>query len=251
MTSSSTTSTTNASIDIGFIIDATGSMADAIDGVKRHIKKIVRGLEQHVGQVCVRTAIVAYRDYQDDIPDSQTREFEVLDFTTDIERFQKFLAGLAAVGGRDEAEDVHTGLEQAVHLNWASASRLVVFIADAPCHGKAYHGSLRIGDDFPNGDKRGRTSLALLTLLKNSCGVNSFKFIHLAPTTKPMVAKWHDELVTNDTTVGTEDWISEDNLEGVYNEAITNSVIHASVTSIGRSGHQDRLRHFDDSAMLA
>jgi hypothetical protein len=36
-------------------------------------------------------------------------------------------------------EDIVGGLNKVLELNWTSNTRLVVHIADAPCHGKKYH----------------------------------------------------------------------------------------------------------------
>ena len=220
------------SIDICFIIDATGSMADAINGVKQHIQDIVTGIRrQYDDTICIRTAVSAYRDYP---LNENSTDHETLDFTTDIERFKCFLDRLSAEGGLDEAEDVMTGLEQAARLNWASASRLIVHIADAPCHGRMYHGHLHIGDDYPNGDKYGRTSKHLFQTLKNVCGVNSFKFIHLNSTTKPMVAIWKTEQTEQTEQTGANNWITEDDLEGIYDNTLTETIVTASMNTITR-----------------
>ena len=57
-----------------------------------------------------------------------------------IEQFKTFVAGVAAQGGKDFTEDVFGGLSAAANLNWRSPNRVLVHIADAPCHGLQYHG---------------------------------------------------------------------------------------------------------------
>ena len=64
------------------------------------------------------------------------------------------------------AEDVFTGLELAAGLNWrAEGPRLLVHIADAPCHGREFYSS-DISDHYPDGDKLGRSLPSLLSKLR-------------------------------------------------------------------------------------
>jgi len=40
---------------------------------------------------------------------------------------------------KDEPEDVFTGLEMAMGVDWQSRVRAIVHIGDAPAHGRAFH----------------------------------------------------------------------------------------------------------------
>ncbi|KAL5477847.1 hypothetical protein EMCRGX_G024696 [Ephydatia muelleri] len=75
----------------------------------------------------------------------------------DAEAFTAFINGIetgAGVGG-DAAEDVLGGLKVVIEqLSWRSndaATKVLIHIADAPCHGQMYHDS-NVGDSYPDGD---------------------------------------------------------------------------------------------------
>ncbi|CAJ0930214.1 unnamed protein product, partial [Mesorhabditis belari] len=128
------------SVDLCFLIDATGSMQPHIDGVKAQIKKIVHNLtseaatKQHVQRL--RLALVAYRDHGDARvkPNSQGSkktfgkvfftsksspeaiegdQFEIFPFSTSEHEFEAFCTKVRAQGGDDQPEDVFGGLEKA------------------------------------------------------------------------------------------------------------------------------------------
>lgn len=120
------------SVDLAFVIDATGSMASYIEGVKRHIRTIIKEVKRTHPGLSLRMAVVAYRDVDD------ANRFEVLDFVSSVEEFESFVATIAAKGGGDLPEDMAGGLQQANHLHWKNTTRVVFCIADAPCHGREY-----------------------------------------------------------------------------------------------------------------
>ena len=49
------------------------------------------------------------------------------------------IAAAVASGGGDFPEDVSGGLQKCTDLSWASRTRIIVHIADAPAHGEEYH----------------------------------------------------------------------------------------------------------------
>ena len=68
---------------------------------------------------------------------------EVLPFTTDLQAFKSFVGSVRATGGGDAAEDVFSGIEAAQALAWEAGSRILVHVADAPCHGCEFHDMVR------------------------------------------------------------------------------------------------------------
>ena len=66
--------------------------------------------------------------------------------------------------GQDFPEDVAGGLHLATGLDWRSSIRLCILIADAPCHGREYHGG--IGDNYPGGCPKGKDPTKLLYQLQ-------------------------------------------------------------------------------------
>ena len=121
-------------VDLVFLLDATGSMADEIDHIKQTVGSIAQRIEQLPGSSAPRFALVAYRDRGDDYV---TRQW---DFTSDIGQFSANLATVEAGGGGDIPESVNAGLHDAIHLQgWADNStgrhlRMIVLVGDAPPH---------------------------------------------------------------------------------------------------------------------
>jgi hypothetical protein len=147
------------SVDLAFVIDATGSMLKHIQNVKRSIRSIVTKCRRTHSSLRLRLAVVAYRDLSDAVP------VEVLDFCSSVERFESFLTSLRAVGGGDTPEDMATGIFHANRLSWAHPTRLVFVVTDAPCHGVEFHG---FDDDYPFGTP-GVRIVSELQRLESSC----------------------------------------------------------------------------------
>ena len=127
-----------------------------------------RMLEVHA-RTALRVAFVGYRDYGEEISQldfvpltiGQVGKRSIRD-AAGMARFVDFVSGVEADGGGDTAEDVFTGLEQAALLSWLShGTRLIIHIADAPCHGTNFHKGV-VDDDYPAGDKLGRSIDSLM-----------------------------------------------------------------------------------------
>lgn len=144
-------------LDVMFIMDCTGSMASWIDASKKELKNIISCItEQHQG-LKIRISFVAYRDFCD----GKKLQYEIQDFTENIDSVRKFIERLNATGGGDECEDVAGGLSNALQQSWRAKTKYAVFIADSPAHGKNYHVSS--SDDYPMGDPNGRKIEDLIT----------------------------------------------------------------------------------------
>jgi Mg-chelatase subunit ChlD len=114
-------------IELAFVLDTTGSMAEEIAAVKQTIQTVADQLK--TAQTDVRIGLVEYKDRSDCI---LTRTFA---FTSDLAAISRDVAGLSADGGGDLPEDMHAGLAAAIDkLQWSpsSVARMVVVIADAP-----------------------------------------------------------------------------------------------------------------------
>jgi len=90
--------------------------------------------------------------------------------------------------GNDEPEDLLGGLDQALHLEWRSFTRLIVLIADAPCHGgKEFH-------DLEESPENARVTdpLRAETLLKVMSGRYQIDlaFCRIKPDTDRMVERF-------------------------------------------------------------
>ena len=117
-------------LDVLFLLDATGSMADEIDRIKETLLSIGRQIADLPQQPSLRTALVAYRDRGDDFV---TRIF---DFNSDVSRLLATIQDLQAEGGNDYPESLNQALHEALaDTSWREESvKLLFLIADAPPH---------------------------------------------------------------------------------------------------------------------
>jgi hypothetical protein len=116
-------------LDLLFLIDATGSMADEIDKLKATVGDIADQIDALPQHPDVRYGLVAYRDRGD--------EFVVRSYHfADLAGFQSRLNELSAAGGGDYPESVNEALYKSVRtIAWRpDAVRMIALIADAPPH---------------------------------------------------------------------------------------------------------------------
>ncbi len=118
-------------LDIMFLIDATGSMADEINQLKENIRAIAAQIDALPAQPNVRFGMVTYRDREDEYL------YNVTDFTSNVEQFAAALANVEAAGGGDYPEDLNEALSRAIHQpEWRveNSVSLIFLVADAPPH---------------------------------------------------------------------------------------------------------------------
>lgn len=116
-------------IDVAFILDTTGSMAEEIASVKSTIQKVTTSLGK--ANVKVRIGLVAFKDRGDEYVT------KVFPMTTDFDSFQREIAGVRAGGGGDTPESVNEGIHVALtKLDWSkdSIGRYAFLVGDAPPH---------------------------------------------------------------------------------------------------------------------
>ena len=118
-------------LDVLFLLDSTGSMADEIDRIKDTLLSISARITDLPSQPDLRFGMVSYRDRGDDYI---TRVF---DFDADAGRFSDTIRSVEAHGGGDEPESLNEALHVALNApewRWGDAIRLVFLLADAPPH---------------------------------------------------------------------------------------------------------------------
>lgn len=116
--------------DIAFIVDATGSMTDEIDFLKKDLLSILEKVQQSQAGVAIRTGAVFYRDKGD------TYLTRSDDFSKPAKTME-FIRKQEADGGGDLPEAVHSALEVTLSsLSWnaAARTRMAFLILDAPAH---------------------------------------------------------------------------------------------------------------------
>lgn len=119
-------------VEVAFVLDTTGSMADLIDGAKKKIWSVADEIRRRSPDADVRFALIGYRDRGD------LYVTEVTDLTDDLHALYGKLVGYQADGGGDWPEAVNEALNAAVtRLTWTDgpgARRLVFLVGDAPPH---------------------------------------------------------------------------------------------------------------------
>ena len=135
--------------DILFLVDCTASMDPFAKAAAQTVGQVLDAVSAECGGVATRASIVGYRDHCE----SMDHRYEFLDFTDDIGAVRDKMTTLAesgCFGGGDGPEDIHGGLNEALGMTWRSNARIIVHIADAPCHGRRFHD---FRDDHPDGFK--------------------------------------------------------------------------------------------------
>ncbi|GIK43627.1 MAG: hypothetical protein BroJett011_74600 [Chloroflexota bacterium] len=118
-------------LDVLFLVDATGSMADEIAKIQGTIFDVSARIDSLPGQPEVRYGMVTYRDRGDAFV-TQTYEF-----TPDVREFSQKLSGVYADGGGDTPESLNEALHEAVNgVEWRGGEtvQLIFLVADAPPH---------------------------------------------------------------------------------------------------------------------
>lgn len=130
----------NEVVEVAFVLDTTGSMADLIEGAKRKIWSIANTVIDIHPNADVRMALIAYRDYGDNYV------VRTYDMSSDIQGLYGHLLKFRAAGGGDTPEAVNEALAASVgDLEWSNqqaAHRMVFLVGDAPPH-----------MDYPDGPK--------------------------------------------------------------------------------------------------
>ena len=117
-------------LDLAFVVDTTGSMADELDWLTKDLARIVRRAKARAPGVSIRYGLVLYRDQGD------AYVVRNMGFTKNLSTMRRWLRGQEASGGGDYPEAAAAALESAVALNWrrGQGERLLFHVADAPPH---------------------------------------------------------------------------------------------------------------------
>ena len=116
-------------VQVGFMVDATGSMADEIDFLKKDLVDIINKSEENLKNYKVETSAIFYRDQDDDYV-VRSKDF------CDIQDCIGFIKQQDANGGGDYEEAVHSALIESMKMSWNknAKARILFVILDAPAH---------------------------------------------------------------------------------------------------------------------
>jgi hypothetical protein len=121
-------------VDIAFVVDATGSMSDEIDFLKLELEDVIRNTFAQHPDLDLHVGSVFYRDKGDEYLSRQ------IDFQTDLLKVLNFIKLQRAGGGGDMPEAVDVALQTALDsLHWSKTarSRILFLVLDAPPHDEA------------------------------------------------------------------------------------------------------------------
>lgn len=126
-------------LDVALVVDASGSMQNVIDDLKRRLGDMAFTMQRLVPSA--RIGAVVYRDKADEkiaTAPRQSEDFVVkwTDLTLNTKKVQGFLGGIVAEGGGDWKEAVRDGLQTAMRqLSWRpDAKKVIVLIGSSPPH---------------------------------------------------------------------------------------------------------------------
>jgi len=118
-------------LDIAFVVDATGSMGDEINYLKKDLDTLIKSISYRNRDINLRMASVFYRDQGDEYVVRQSP------FSSNTTITDNFILDQKANGGGDYPEAVDLALKEAVNnLAWSSSARarIIFLLLDAPPH---------------------------------------------------------------------------------------------------------------------
>ena len=125
-------------MDVMFVIDATGSMSSTIKAAHDKASQIAVDLRVQNSDIDFKFGSVCYRD-PIDCPND---EHQFQDLTSNIDDLVEFFKGVSATGGGDGPEDIYGALKITLEqTSWRTGAKSIIFIADAPAHGHDYCGT--------------------------------------------------------------------------------------------------------------
>jgi len=138
-------------------------MGSYIRSAQQNILSIVEQISKSSG--CnVQFALSKYRDHP---PEETSYVSQVYPFTDNLSKIKEYVDSMSASGGGDGPESVADGLHDCLVLPYRKlATKICIFIADAPPHGIEPN-----GDNFPNGCPAGHDPLQIAReMASKGCG---------------------------------------------------------------------------------
>ena len=119
-------------LDLAFVVDTTGSMADELRWLTTELRGIVTSLRRKFPEIDMRFGLIVYRDKGD------AYVIRDLGFTKKVSSIVAALKAQTAEGGGDYPEAAAAALQAATRMQWrrGRGARLLFHIADAPPHAK-------------------------------------------------------------------------------------------------------------------
>ncbi|MCP4639058.1 MAG: VWA domain-containing protein [bacterium] len=143
--------TSQGILDVVFVIDQTGSMADDIATVKQSSAQIIDSLTKHcdTNNISLQVGLVTYGD---NVADAKSGWLNAWPLTGDEQAIQDAIDAIEVTGGGDYAEDLYAALMcamdaradgngQAVAMGWRhGAAKVAIPMCDGPPHDPDFEG---------------------------------------------------------------------------------------------------------------
>jgi hypothetical protein len=129
-------------VEIVFVIDATGSMGEFIDEVKQMAVKFHKMLADGLGAEkkgieSLRARVITFRDVSEE-GDDAIRWSEFFELPDQGDRFTEYIESIEAMGGGDEPESALDALWVAIRSPWRKtrfkSRQIIVVFTDASAH---------------------------------------------------------------------------------------------------------------------
>lgn len=118
-------------LELGFVVDATGSMGDEINYLKNELTDVISKIQKQMPCVNVRTGAVFYKDHSDEYVS------RCLPLDENTARTITFISEQFGGGGGDYPEAVDVAMERSItELDWSdnNSIKLMFLLLDAPPH---------------------------------------------------------------------------------------------------------------------
>jgi hypothetical protein len=132
----------SSNIQICFFVDVTGSMKNCAEATNKFVTLLSEVVLESKLKAKFRYAYIGYRERDERI--------ELMHFTDDYSKLNKSIRVTKLEGGGDSCEDVQFGFEYLfdnIDFDYCGI-RILLHIADYPCHGSRYHND-NISDNHP------------------------------------------------------------------------------------------------------
>lgn len=168
-------------LQICFIIDITGSFLRHSENFKNNILgAIIDGVMRAVNKSKKRYAYIGYRERDED--------HDLVNFTEELSDVTTAIRNAKIEGGGDDAEDVEFAFDLFIkNINFKGrGTRIIIHVADAPCHGARFHDP-GYPDNYP---ERSDNISDKLRMISNN--LNCFYwFVKLTSSTDKMIIEFN------------------------------------------------------------
>jgi hypothetical protein len=211
-------------IQVCFLIDVTGSMHSKAKFTNKIVGLIIDTLFEFMNESSLKHyAFIGYRERHE--------ENVQHDFTDDLKKIRDLIENVPLEGGEDDSEDVENAFKLFLdNIDFKQGgTRILVHIADAPCHGRDYTDLKDDHPDWSNNIPR--------YLKKIACSLNcAYWFVKLTDDTDKMIKKFNEilkkeapESEFNQITVLDLKDLKDDVVRDILNDQIFKTTISSTV----------------------